>query len=185
MTPATVVLVHGMGGSPAAWSRVIPLLDELGVPNVAVQLPSGLPESAMDDAACVRSLLDESVDPVVLVGHSSGGMVADRSRRPSAGEASRLSGRAHARCRRRSVRGDGGRIPGRVHRVHASAGRRIRVGHGRVRRVLRRDGAGPPPTLRSSCSVAGPNTPPRRCWRTLKRHGGRFRPPSCPVTTAR
>ena len=75
MTPATVVLVHGMGGSPAMWSRVIPLLDELGVPNVAVQLPSGLPESATDDAACVRSLLDELVDPVVLVGHSMGGMV--------------------------------------------------------------------------------------------------------------
>jgi pimeloyl-ACP methyl ester carboxylesterase len=75
MAPATLVLVYGLGGSSAAWSRVIPLLDELGVPNVAVELPSGLPESAMDDAACVRSLLDESVDPVVVVGHSMGGMV--------------------------------------------------------------------------------------------------------------
>ena len=53
----------------------MPLLDELGVPNVAVQLPSGLSESATDDVACVRSLLDESIDPVVLVGHSMGGMV--------------------------------------------------------------------------------------------------------------
>jgi pimeloyl-ACP methyl ester carboxylesterase len=75
MTPATVVLVNGTGGSPAMWSRVIPRLDELGVPNVAVQLPSGLPESAIDDAASVRSLLDELVGPVVLVGHSGGGMV--------------------------------------------------------------------------------------------------------------
>src|SRR3954471_21948245 len=40
MTAATVVLVHGMGGSPDAWSRVIPLLDSLGIPNVAVELPS-------------------------------------------------------------------------------------------------------------------------------------------------
>src|SRR4051794_39649346 len=38
MTAATVVLVHGMGGSPDAWSRVIPLLDSLGIPNVAVEL---------------------------------------------------------------------------------------------------------------------------------------------------
>jgi pimeloyl-ACP methyl ester carboxylesterase len=75
MMPATVVLVHGTGGSAAAWDRVVPLLDELGVPNVAVELPSSLPESAMDDAAGVRSLLDELVGPVVLVGHSGGGMV--------------------------------------------------------------------------------------------------------------
>ena len=54
---------------------MIPLLDGLGVPNVAVQLPSCLPESAMDDAASLRSVLDECVDPVVLVGHSGGGMV--------------------------------------------------------------------------------------------------------------
>ena len=75
MAPATVVLVHGTCGTPAAWSRVIPLLDGLGVPNVAVQLPSCLPESEMDDVASLRSVLDECVDPVVLVGHSGGGMV--------------------------------------------------------------------------------------------------------------
>ena len=75
MTPATVVLVHGGGGSPAAWDRVVPLLDGLGVPSVAVELPSCLPESALDDAASVRSVLDESVGPVVLAGHSQGGMV--------------------------------------------------------------------------------------------------------------
>jgi hypothetical protein len=40
MTPSTVVLVHGTCGAPAAWSRVVTLLDALGVPNVAVQLPS-------------------------------------------------------------------------------------------------------------------------------------------------
>jgi pimeloyl-ACP methyl ester carboxylesterase len=36
------VLVHGGGGSPATWDRVMPLLDGLGVPNVAAQLPSCL-----------------------------------------------------------------------------------------------------------------------------------------------
>jgi pimeloyl-ACP methyl ester carboxylesterase len=75
MAPATVVLVHGTCGTPAAWSRVIPLLDGLGVPSVAVQLPSCLPESVVDDAASLRSVLDECVGPVVLVGHSGGGMV--------------------------------------------------------------------------------------------------------------
>ena len=70
MTPATVVLVHGSGGSPAAWDRVMPLLDGLGVPNVAVQLASGLPESALDDVATLRSVLDECVGPVVLAAHS-------------------------------------------------------------------------------------------------------------------
>jgi pimeloyl-ACP methyl ester carboxylesterase len=53
----------------------MPLLDALGVPNVAAQLPSCLPESALDDDAVVRSLLDECVGPVVLAGHSWGGMV--------------------------------------------------------------------------------------------------------------
>jgi hypothetical protein len=77
MTPATVVLVHGMGGSPDAWSRVIPLLDRLGIPNLAVELPSCLPESAMNDVAGLQSVLDECIDPVVLVGHSNGGVVVD------------------------------------------------------------------------------------------------------------
>jgi pimeloyl-ACP methyl ester carboxylesterase len=54
---------------------VIPLLDSLGVPNVAVQLPSCLPESATNDVASLRSVLDECVDPVVLVAHSNGGVV--------------------------------------------------------------------------------------------------------------
>jgi pimeloyl-ACP methyl ester carboxylesterase len=44
-------------------------------PSVAVELPSCLPESALDDAATVRLVLDECVGPVVLAGHSWGGMV--------------------------------------------------------------------------------------------------------------
>ena len=75
MAAATVVLVHGMCGAPSAWSRVVPVLDALGVPNVAVQLPSCLPDSEVDDANSVRSLLDECGGAVVLAGHSFGGMV--------------------------------------------------------------------------------------------------------------
>ena len=75
MTPATVVLVHGLCGTPEAWRRVVPLLNDSGVPNVAVRLPSCTPGSTKDDGAGFRSLLDDSVGPVVLVGHSFGGMV--------------------------------------------------------------------------------------------------------------
>jgi pimeloyl-ACP methyl ester carboxylesterase len=60
----------------SAWSRVVPVLDGLGVPNVAVQLPSCLPNSEVDDADSLRSLLDEyGEEAVVLAGHSFGGMV--------------------------------------------------------------------------------------------------------------
>lgn len=62
-------------GSTAVWNRVVPFLDEVGAPSVAVQLPSCLPESDVDDASFVRSVLDEHTEPVVLVGHSSGGLV--------------------------------------------------------------------------------------------------------------
>jgi pimeloyl-ACP methyl ester carboxylesterase len=75
MTTATVVLVHGSCSTPGAWNRVTPLLDTAGVSNIAVQLPSCLPESDMNDADFVRSVLDACGDPVVLVGHSYGGMV--------------------------------------------------------------------------------------------------------------
>jgi pimeloyl-ACP methyl ester carboxylesterase len=75
MTGAAVVLVHGPCGTPAVWSRVIRHLDDLGVPSLAVHLPSSLPESELADAAFLRSVLDEGDGPMVLVGHSSGGLV--------------------------------------------------------------------------------------------------------------
>ena len=75
MTSSTVVLVSPPCATPAAWSRVIPRLNDRGIPNVAVQLPSCLPESDIDDAGFLRRVLDEHANPVVLVGHSNGGMV--------------------------------------------------------------------------------------------------------------
>jgi hypothetical protein len=50
---------------------MIPFLDDVGVPNVAVHLPSSLPASELDDAAHLQSVLD-SQGPSVLVGHSGG-----------------------------------------------------------------------------------------------------------------
>jgi hypothetical protein len=49
---------------------VIPFLDDLGVPSVAVHLPSSLRASELDDEAHLRSVLDGLEGPSVLVGHS-------------------------------------------------------------------------------------------------------------------
>ena len=73
MSAATVVLVHAPTGTPAEWSRLVPLLEDAGVPNVAVHLPSSLPASELDDGAYLRSVLDGLEGATVLVGHSSGG----------------------------------------------------------------------------------------------------------------
>ena len=73
MTPAMVVLISPPCATTAAWSRVTPLLDALGVPNVAVQLPSCLPDSDIDDARFLRSVLDDYGEPVVLGGNSNRG----------------------------------------------------------------------------------------------------------------
>lgn len=75
MGSATLVLLSPPCGSTAVWNRVVPILDELGAPTVTVQLPSCLAESDVDDATFVRLVLDEQIEPVVLVGHSSGGLV--------------------------------------------------------------------------------------------------------------
>ena len=74
MGAATVVLVHGPCGTPAVWSRLIPLLDDVGIGSVAVHLPSSLPASDLDDVAFLRSVLDDLDRPTVLVGHSGSGV---------------------------------------------------------------------------------------------------------------
>lgn len=68
----TVVLVHGAFADGSTWSRVIPLLQAKGLKVVAVQNP--LTSLAADVAATRRVLAKES-GPVVLVGHSYGGVV--------------------------------------------------------------------------------------------------------------
>lgn len=68
----TVVLVHGAFSDGSAWSRVIPLLQAKGLKVVAVQNP--LTSLAADVDNTRRALAKES-GPVVLVGHSYGGVV--------------------------------------------------------------------------------------------------------------
>ncbi len=72
----TVVLVHGAFHGAWCWEPVRSLLDEQGIPNLATDLPlTGLEA----DAGTVRALLDAVDGPVVLCGHSYGGMVISRA----------------------------------------------------------------------------------------------------------
>ncbi|MFB4307413.1 alpha/beta fold hydrolase [Actinomadura sp. GTD37] len=67
-----VVLVHGAFAESASWNRVIGLLHGRGLRAVAAANPlRSLPE----DAAYVRDVIGGIGGPVVLVGHSYGGMV--------------------------------------------------------------------------------------------------------------
>ena len=70
--PTTVVLVHGVWADGSSWDKVIPLLLAKGLKVVAVQNPL---TSLADDVAATKRVLDAQAGPVVLVGHSWGGMV--------------------------------------------------------------------------------------------------------------
>jgi len=68
----TVVLVHGAFAESASWNGVIADLLGSGYPAVAVANPL---RSVKIDADYLRSVLASIAGPVVLVGHSYGGMV--------------------------------------------------------------------------------------------------------------
>lgn len=70
------MLVHGAWADGSSWSRVIPLLEADGYQVVAAQLP--LTSLAEDDAAAQRAIARITAahpGPVLLVGHSYGGVV--------------------------------------------------------------------------------------------------------------
>jgi pimeloyl-ACP methyl ester carboxylesterase len=82
-TQSTIVFVHGAWHGSWCWQRVIPLLEKRGVATLAVDLPSvgAEPGSGIDlsaDAARVESVLEGVSGPVLLCGHSYGGMVISR-----------------------------------------------------------------------------------------------------------
>src|ERR1700722_18909846 len=71
-----IVLVHGVWADGSSWSRVIPLLEAQGYHVVAAQLP--LTSLEDDDAAAERAIGRITAaypGPVLLVGHSYGGVV--------------------------------------------------------------------------------------------------------------
>ncbi|MFI7704339.1 alpha/beta fold hydrolase [Nonomuraea sp. NPDC049480] len=67
-----IVLVHGAFAESAGWNRVIQRLHSRGLSAVAVANPL---RSVEGDAAYVRDVIAGLGRPVVLVGHSYGGMV--------------------------------------------------------------------------------------------------------------
>ncbi len=68
----TIVLVHGAFADSSSWNGVVPILLHDGYRVVAASNPLRSPGS---DGAYVHALLATIQGPVVLVGHSYGGMV--------------------------------------------------------------------------------------------------------------
>jgi pimeloyl-ACP methyl ester carboxylesterase len=67
-----VVLVHGAFADGSSYAKVIPLLEARGLNVVAVQNPLS---SLADDVAATKRAIAMQDGPVILVGHSWGGMV--------------------------------------------------------------------------------------------------------------
>src|SRR5688500_15140853 len=68
----TVVLVHGAFAESASWNGVIERLYAQGITSVAVANPL---RSLAGDAAYLRDVIASVEGPVLLVGHSYGGLV--------------------------------------------------------------------------------------------------------------
>jgi pimeloyl-ACP methyl ester carboxylesterase len=67
-----IVLVHGAWADGSSWDKVIPLLEKKGFHVTAVHLPF---TTLADDATTVKRALALQDGPVLLVGHSYGGVV--------------------------------------------------------------------------------------------------------------
>lgn len=71
-TSATIVLVHGAFADGSSWDEVIKRLQDDGY---SVLAPANPLRSVASDSAYLASVLDTIPGPIVLVGHSYGGMV--------------------------------------------------------------------------------------------------------------
>ena len=68
----TVVLVHGAFADASGWAGVISRLQAEGIPVMA---PANPLRSVSGDAAYIASVVNQIPGPVLLVGHSYGGVV--------------------------------------------------------------------------------------------------------------
>jgi pimeloyl-ACP methyl ester carboxylesterase len=78
---ATYVLVHGAWHGAWCWQKLTPLLEEQGHRVIAVDLPGHgddtTPAGGMTlqaNAETIRAAIESADEPVILVGHSMGGM---------------------------------------------------------------------------------------------------------------
>jgi pimeloyl-ACP methyl ester carboxylesterase len=71
-TANNVLLIHGAFADGGSWSKVIPLLQAKGLRVTSIQLPL---TSFAEDLAAARRVLAIQDGPVILVGHSYGGVV--------------------------------------------------------------------------------------------------------------
>jgi pimeloyl-ACP methyl ester carboxylesterase len=79
-----IVLVHGAWHGAWCWQRVVPLLESQQFRVSTVELPSvgaapGQTIGLESDAAAVRAVIDKINGPVLLCGHSYGGMVISQA----------------------------------------------------------------------------------------------------------
>ena len=74
----TVVLVHGAFAESASWNDVIVRLQDQGYTVIAAANPL---RSLAGDAESVTSIFEAVEGPIVLVGHSYGGMVISNAAR--------------------------------------------------------------------------------------------------------
>jgi pimeloyl-ACP methyl ester carboxylesterase len=75
---ATIVLVHGAWHGPWCWEFLVPHLLAQSLAVRALELPSvnaAVPTGLAEDARHLSTVLSEVAGPVVLCGHSYGGMV--------------------------------------------------------------------------------------------------------------
>ena len=82
----TYILVHGAGHGAWCWKKVIPLLEFEGYKVVALDLPSSGIDKALlkkisldDDVKTVENMANMQAGKVILVGHSSGGVVISQA----------------------------------------------------------------------------------------------------------
>jgi pimeloyl-ACP methyl ester carboxylesterase len=73
---ATIILVHGAWADGSSWNKVIPLLIAKNLQVVAVQIPL---TSVEDDLAATKRIIADTEGPIVLVGHSWGGMAVTQA----------------------------------------------------------------------------------------------------------
>ena len=105
----TVVLVHGAFADASGWSGVISRLQEQGYPVVAPPNPL---RGVTADAAYLRSFLATVKGPVVLVGHSYGGVVITNAATGNPNVKALVYVAAYAPDEGEVVGGLGARVPG-------------------------------------------------------------------------